>query len=104
MSLSGIQNTIYNYDPLKQVRVYLIFRQVLQNDSLLENSVDCAWVSESIRPAVLKRRSTGAEDGSSVICRQPQYGCMCSLIVMVSPCLWVYQSVLQDCKRGVRKE
>ena len=72
ISLSGIQNTIYNYDPLKQVRVYLIFSKVFQNDSLLENLVDCAWVSETIHPAVLKRHSTGAENGSSVFCRQPQ--------------------------------
>ena len=75
ISLSSIQNTIYNYYPLKQVRVYLILGvEVFQNDSLLENLVDCAWVSESIKfcPAVLKRRSTETEDGSSVICRQPQ--------------------------------
>ena len=63
--MSSIQNTIYNYDPIKRVRVYLGVK-VFQNDSLLENLVDCAWVSESICPAVLKRCSTGDEDGSSV--------------------------------------
>jgi len=79
------QNTIYNYDPLKQARLYLIFRsRSFQNDSLLENLVDCTWVSESIRPAVLKKRSTGAEDGSCS--KLAKNDCMDSLLIMVSHC------------------
>jgi len=73
LCLSSIRNMSYNYmyDPLKQVRVYLIL-EVFQNDSLLENIAACAWLSEAICSAVLKRSSTEIEDGSSVICRWPQ--------------------------------